>query len=209
MKLYFSTGSCSLASHIVLEESGARFETQKLNLREGDQKKPEYLRINPKSKVPSLVLDDGKVLTENPAIMSYVADLHPEAKLLAPPGQYDRARAQEWMAWCASTVHPAFSPLFGNAAARFVDGEEAQKSFKEKMRGMLQGHLDHFDQWIGGPYVLGSQFSVADAYTLVFFAWAKTFQMSIGERWRASATALLARPGVQRALATQGLKLEA
>src|SRR5258708_970303 len=86
MKLYFSNGSCSLASHIALEESGAKFETQRLSLRDGEQNKPEFLKINPKHKVPTVVLDDGTVLTENPAIISYVAATHPEPNLLAQPG---------------------------------------------------------------------------------------------------------------------------
>src|SRR5438094_3152485 len=98
MKLYYSKGSCSLASHIVLEEVGATFETQRINLREGEQKKPEYLQINRKGKVPALALDGGEVLTENPAIMSFIADTYPDARLLAAPGQLERYRALEWLA---------------------------------------------------------------------------------------------------------------
>src|SRR5947209_7649496 len=112
MKLHFAPGACSLASHIVLEESGARYEAAKVNLREGEQRKPEYLKINPKGKVPALVLDDGQVLTENPVIQAYVADANPQSKLLAPAGQLARWRALEWTAWCASGIQPAFGPLF-------------------------------------------------------------------------------------------------
>src|SRR5258705_1676678 len=114
MKLYFSNGSCSLASHIALEEAGVKFEGQRLNLKEGEQNKPEFLKTNPKHKVPTIVLDDGTVLTENPAIISYVADTHPEANLLAKPGELARAKAQEWLAWCSSTPHSSFGPLFRN-----------------------------------------------------------------------------------------------
>ena len=137
MKLYFSNGSCSLASHIALEEAGATFAAERVNLREGEQKKPAYLAVNPKAKVPALVVDEGAI-TENPAIMSYVADTHPAAKLLAPAGEFARAKAQEWLAWCASTVHRDFSPLF-----RAPDNAEQKR--------LVQGHLDNFEAWTRGP----------------------------------------------------------
>ena len=128
MKLYFSNGSCSLASHIALEEAGAKFEAQRIDLREKEQQQPEYLAVNPKAKVPALVVDGGTI-TENPAIISYVADTHPQAKLLAAPGELARAKAQEWMAWCASTVHRDFSPLF-----RDKDNAEQRKVTQKTSR---------------------------------------------------------------------------
>ena len=194
MKLYFSNGSCSLASHIMLEEAGAKFDAQRLNLREGEHKRPEYLAINPKAKVPALAVDGG-VITENPAILSYIADTHPEANLLAPPGDLQRAKAQEWLAWCASTVHRDFSPLF-----RAPDNAEQRK--------LVQSHLDQFEAWLAGPYVLGERFSVADAYTLVFTLWGLRFGLTLGPKTRAAAKRLLERPAVQRAVTTQQLKFE-
>jgi glutathione S-transferase len=200
MKLYYSSGSCSLASHIVLEESGAKFETQRLNLREGDQRKPEYLKLNPKGKVPTLQLDDGQVLTENPAIISWVADTHPDAQLLARPGELARARAQEWMAWCASAIHPSFGQLF--AAARTKTQPD------ETHRSTVQSNLDLFDRLLAGKrFVLGDSFSAADAYTLVFFLWARNFSLQVGEHHKRSVQALLERAGVQRALDTHDLKV--
>jgi glutathione S-transferase len=195
MKLYYSKGSCSLASHIVLEEAGAKFTTQRIDLRAGDQRQPEYLKVNPKAKVPALELEGGEVLTENPAIMSYIADTHPQARLLAAPGELARARAQEWLAWCASTVHVQFSPLFRNRD-------------DEAMRAATQANLERFAAWLRGPFVLGEQFSIADAYTLLFYLWGKSFGFNIGDQHRASAKALLARPGVQRAVTTQELKFD-
>ena len=194
MKLYFSNGSCSLASHIALEEAGAKFEAQRLNLREGEQKRPEYLAVNPKGKVPALVVDGGTI-TENPAIISYVADTHPQAKLLPPPGELARAKAQEWLAWCASTVHVSFGPIFR-------DRNNAEQ------RKVVQENLDRYDAWLKGTYVLGETFSGADCYTLVFTAWAMSFGLNVGPKMRASAKALLQRPAVQRAVTTQQLKFE-
>jgi len=194
MKLYFSNGSCSLASHIMLEEAGAKFDAQRLNLREGEHKRPEYIAIDPKAKVPALVVDGG-VITENPAILSYIADTHPQANLLAPPGDLQRAKAQEWLAWCASTVHRDFSPLFRDSN----NGEQ---------RKLVQSHLDQFEAWLAGPYVLGERFSIADAYTLVFTLWGLRFGLTLGPKMRAAAKQLLERPAVQRAVTTQQLKLE-
>jgi len=194
MKLYYSNGSCSLSTHIALEESGAKFEAQRINLREGEQKRPEYLAINPKGKVPALVVDGG-VITEVPAVLSYIADTHPQAKLLPAPGELARAKAQEWMAWCASTVHRDMGPLFR-------DKENAEQ------RKLAQADLDQYDAWLTGTYVLGDTFSVADCYTPVFTLWALHFGLTAGPKMRASAKALLARPGVQRAVQTQQLKFE-
>lgn len=194
MKLYFSNGSCSLTAHIALEEVGAKYEAQRLNLREGEQKRPEYLAINPKGRVPSLVVDAG-VVTEVPAVLSYIADTHPQAGLLPPAGEFLRAKAQEWMAWCASTVHRNFSPLFR-------DPNNAEQ------RKLVQADLDQYEAWLNGPYVLGDRFSAADCYTPVFTLWALKFGLTVGPKMRASAKALLARPAVQRAVTTQQLKFE-
>jgi glutathione S-transferase len=195
MKLYYSNGSCSLASHIALEEVGATFDAQRINLQEGEQKRPDYLKINPKGKVPTLILDGGEALTENPAILSYLADTHPQANLLAAPGELARARAQEWMAWCAASVHRDFGPLF-------------HKQDDPEQRKVVQGHLDNYDKWLRGTFVLGETFSAADCYTLVFTLWALKMKFTIGERMRASAKALLQRPAVQRAVTKQQLKFE-
>ena len=194
MKLYFSNGSCSLASHIALEEAGAKFEAQRINLREKEQQRPEYLAVNPKAKVPALAVDGGTI-TENPAIISYVADTHPQAKLLAAPGELARAKAQEWLAWCASTVHRDFSPLF-----RDKDNAEQRKT--------TQKNLDDYEQWLKGTYVLGETFSAADCYTLVFTLWGLRFGLTLGPKTRAAAKKLLERPAVQRAVTTQQLKFE-
>lgn len=198
MKLFYSKGSCSLASHIALEEAGAKFEAARLNLQEGDQRKPEFLKVNPKGKVPALVLDGGEVITENPAIISYAADTHQAAGVLPPPGEVDRARAQEWLAWCSSTVHPSFGPLFmaGRNKAPLDDA----------LKAPVQHNLDLYDQWLGSKtFVLGDRFSGADGYTLVFSLWAKNFGLRIGPNMLRSAKALLQRPGVQRAIKTQEL----
>jgi glutathione S-transferase len=189
-----------MASHIALEEAEAKFEAIRLDLRQGDQNKPEFLALNPKHKVPTLVLDDGRVLTENVAIISYVADTHPHAKLLAPVGDFARAKAQEWLAWCASGVHISFGPLFGAMTKGGAD---------EATRAVTQKNLELFNHWLEGKtFVLGEQFSGADCYTLVFYNWARLFKLEIGENIKKSVRVLIERPGVQRMMHTQNVKVE-
>lgn len=198
MKLYYSPGSCSLAAHIALEEAQATFEVHRLDLRSGEQHAPAYREINPKGKVPALQLDGGEILTENPAIISYVADIHPNAGLLGAPGTLARARAQEWLAWCAAGVHRDFGPLFAARKAQSAPAAAAVET--------VQADLDAIDQHLAGRrFVLGDRFSAADAYTLVFAGWAKLFGLRLGSHYKSAARALLDRPGVQRAIATQGL----
>lgn len=201
MKLYYSSGSCSLAAHIILEEANAKFDVQRIDLREGEQHKPEYLKVNPKGQVPALQLDGGVVLTENPAIISYVADTHPGVGLLEAPGTVARAKAQEWLAWCAATVHRDFRPLF-SARRMKIDAEPSA-------RATAQAHLDTIDRHLAGKrFVLGDRFGAADAYTLVFALWAGYFGLTLGEHYQASARGLLDRAGVRRAVETQGVKLD-
>ena len=106
-KLYYSPGACSLASHMALEEAGADYEPVRINFAEAQQRSPEYLRINPKGRVPALAEGD-RVVTENPAILRYVARLYPQAKLW-PEDPYAEARCTEWLAFISSTVHPAYA----------------------------------------------------------------------------------------------------
>src|SRR5205814_8110971 len=106
MKLYFAPGACSLASHIALEESGLPYETERLNLQQGDQRKPEYLKLNPRGRVPTLVVD-GKVLTENVAIMTLIGGGYCAGRLW-PKSTWEQSRALSLRAWLSDSVHPAF-----------------------------------------------------------------------------------------------------
>jgi glutathione S-transferase len=201
MKLFYSPGSCSLASHIMLEEANAKFDVQRVTLAEGEQRKPEYLKINPKGKVPALQLDGGVVLTENPAIISYVADTHPGVGLLEAPGTVERAKAQEWLAWCASGMHRDFGPLFSALRTKIAPEASAKAT--------VQADFDAFDRQLAGKrFILGDRFSAADAYTLVFTYWSKLFGLGLGEHMKASARALCDRAGVRRAITTQGLDFD-
>src|SRR5256885_5327624 len=145
-KLYFAPGACSFASHIALEEVGLPYETQKLNLAEGDQRKPEYLKLNPRGRVPTLVVD-GHILTENVGIMTYVAGGHPKAGLW-PKDTWHQAQAVSTMAWISNTVHPAYGHLL--RPARYVDGDDHQEAVKAKARANYEEYLREIDRLLAG-----------------------------------------------------------
>jgi len=121
-KLYYAPGACSLASHIALEESGLAYETERLILANGDQRKPEYLKLNPRGRVPTLVVDDN-ILTENVGILTYLGGGHPKAGLW-PKKTWDQAKLVSSMAWLSNTVHTTFGHLF--RAGRYADDAAAQ-----------------------------------------------------------------------------------
>ncbi|MCX7161174.1 MAG: glutathione S-transferase, partial [Proteobacteria bacterium] len=126
LKLFYSPGACSLASHIALEEAGAPYELMRLNFKADDQRKPEYLKVNPKGRVPALVTDRG-ILTESPAILAYIAQTFPAAKL-APTDAFDFARAQAFNSYLCSTVHVSHAHrVRGN---RWVDDPAALKEMQ-------------------------------------------------------------------------------
>jgi glutathione S-transferase len=151
MKLYTSPGACSMADHIVLQWIGAPFQAQVVSGE--DRKTPEFLALNPSGSVPVLE-DDGWVLTQNAAIMNYLADLHPEAKLGGDGTPKGRAVVNRWLSFLNADVHPAFHPLFGSTAYL---GEESAGQTKDAARKKLRGFFERLDQqlkgqqWRNGP----------------------------------------------------------
>jgi glutathione S-transferase len=198
MKLYFSPGACSLSPHIVLREAGLPFTLEKVDLRSKQTAGGhDYKTINPKGSVPALELDDGQLLTEGPAVVQYLADLAPEKQLAPPAGSMPRYRLMEWLNFISTELHKGFSPLFNPAMP-----EEAKKLTLERL-------LSRFDylatQLQSGPYLLGSQFTVADAYLFVMLRWSGAFSIELS-RWPALETyfrRVEQRPAVQAALAAE------
>ena len=131
MTLFYAPGACSLASHIVLEETGEAYEAVRLDLAAGEQTRPEFLAINPRGKVPALATEQG-VLTESPAILAYLADRRPELELL-PRDPFQRAQAASTMAWLSSTVHPCFGRIWRGAA--ITDDKDAWSGLRAKAKG--------------------------------------------------------------------------
>lgn len=209
MKLYYSPGACSLAPHIALEEAGAPFELSRVDLAADQQNSPDYLRVNPKARVPALA-DGDWVLTEAPAILRYIAARHPAAGLW-PWDSREEARCAEWLNWLSSTIQPAFVHV--RRAARYASDPHAVEDVASTGRKTARELWRAVDQKIGeGPWAIGERYSVADPLLVVFWHWGRGpalgFDMANDfPHWTAHACRLASRPAVQRAFANEGLPL--
>lgn len=169
LTLYFSPGACSLASHIGLEESGARYETKPILLAKGQQRTEDYLKINPRGKVPTLDAD-GKKLVENTAILTYLARRFPDKKLM-PADPAEEARCIGTMCWFSSVVHPSYQRA--HRPERFAEGEAAATAVKENGKKSFWANCQEIDSMIQGhDWVMGSAYTLVDPYALVFYGWA-------------------------------------
>lgn len=216
-RFYYGRGACSLAPHVALEEAGADFEAVRVALSEGEQRAPEYRRINPKGRVPALARGDW-VLTEVPAILRYVARSHPAARLWPEDPEAD-ARCAEWLAWLSSTVHPAYSHI--SRAQRYASSAAGREEVTERGRETCRELCLEIDRKLGaGPWALGDDYSAADPYLLAVWTWGRlpaspTYAgLSIGldaERdlpsWTAHARRMAERPAVRRTFQREALEL--
>lgn len=216
-RLYYGRGACSLAPHVALEEAGADFEAVRVALGDGEQRTPEYRRINPKGRVPALARGDW-VLTEVPAILRYVARAHPAARLW-PEDAEAEARCAEWLAWLSSTVHPAYSHV--SRAERYASSAAAREEVVERGRETCRALCLEIDRKLGvGPWALGEDYSVADPYLLAVWTWGRlpaspTYAgLSIGldlgrdlPSWTAHARRMAERPAVRRAFQREEIAL--
>lgn len=200
MKLYFSPGACSLSPHIVLRESGLAFTTEKVDLRSKlTASGADYRAINPKGYVPALETDEGVLLTEGPAIVQYVADKAPAKGLAPAAGSIARYQLIEWLNFISTEVHKNYSPLFNPAASE--DMKAAARDGLNKRYAYLDGILARRD------FLLGDQFSVADAYLFVVTNWARLVKLDLASYPHVQAfhARVGARPAVQDALRAEGL----
>jgi glutathione S-transferase len=207
MKLYYSPGACSLASHIALEESRLPYETVRINTSEGEQRKPEYLAIKPRGRVPTLVVA-GKVLTENVGILTFIAGGHPQAGLW-PKDTWDQAKAVSTMAWLSNTVHPGYAHVV--RAERYADDEAAREAIKSKGRKNYMDLLTEIDSLLQGhKWAIANQFTVIDGYLLVFYRWGNRQKMPVQSLTHYSALVqrVMARPAVKKVMADEGITLD-
>jgi glutathione S-transferase len=200
MKLYYSPGACSLSPHIVLHETGLPFQavmasTKTHKLQDGT----DYYTINPKGYVPLLELDNGERLSEGPAIVQYLADQVPAKKLAPAAGTMARYRLMEWLNFISTELHKSFSPLFNPAMP-----EEGKKLYRERLLSRFQ----YVDQQLEGrAFLMGEDFSVADAYLYTVSGWGKHVGVDISgfKQLGAFIARMNARPSVQAALKAEGL----
>ncbi|MGH8670191.1 MAG: glutathione transferase GstA [Burkholderiales bacterium] len=200
MKLYYSPGACSLSPHIVARELGIALQLQKVNTKDKTMEGGgDYWQVNAKGYVPLLELDNGERLTEGPAIVQYLADQKPEAGLAPKAGSFERYRLQEWLNFTTSEIHKQFSPLFRPTTP---------EDYKPIARENLANRFKWLDQQLAGrDYLLGKQFSVADAYLFTVLRWTVPLKIDLSP-WPNVAAYLERvgkRPKVREALQEEGL----
>ena len=195
MKLYLTPHACSLSPHIALREAGIPFDIEVVDL--GTKKTKSggnYASVNPKGYVPALEIEGGQVLTEGPAIVQYIADQKPASKLAPPAGSFERYRLQEWLNFITSELHKSFSPLFS---------DQTPAAWKETLKTRIAGRFDMLSKSLQGKdYLMGSTFTVADAYLFVILSWTGHVGIDLS-KWPVLAAyfeRIKARPAVKAAL---------
>lgn len=200
MKLYYTPGACSLSPHIVACEAELPLELVKVDLQsKRTQTDEDFLQINPNGYVPTLLLNDGNKLTEGPAIVQYFADQVPEKKLAPPAGTFERYQLQQWLNFISTELHKSFSPLFNPSVPDEV---------KQWAKNLLAKRLDTTAQHLESqPFLLGENFTVADAYLFVILSWRKHVGLETPQRPALDhyADKIAARPAVQKAMREEGL----
>jgi glutathione S-transferase len=197
---YFAPGSCAFAGLVALEETGLPYSPKRLDLAAGDQRSSAFLGLNPRGRVPTLVVD-GKVITETIAVLTFLANARPEAELLPSGDPLKLARAYEWMSWFASGVHVTIAQLW--RSGRFTDNEAAQRELQEAAPSLLQKAFSEIEARLETAWALGDRFSVVDPYLAVFHRWGSgrlAMDMTQYPRWQRHFDRLTARPAAQRAL---------
>lgn len=204
MKLYSFAGSCALATHIVLEWIGKPYEVQMIQ--RDDLQKPDMLKLNPNHQVPILD-EDGYVLVENAAILNYLADKFPAAKLGGDGTPRSRAEVNRWLAIINSDVHPAYKPLFG--ATDYLEDKAAIEKTHANARKVLRKYFEEFNAQLGKHDYLAGDRSIADPYLFVVLRWAKAVKVDISglENLKKFEARMRADASVQKALKVQGLDL--
>jgi len=202
MKLYYKTGACSMASHIILNELGIQFELDKTDTDAGKTEAGEdFRKISPNGYVPALVNDEGDVITENPAVLQYLADQMPDVGLAPPNGTLERTRLQEALNFVSSELHKSFSPFFSGTALDADAKQHAEDGIGRRVAHIERNLAD------GRAYLLGNTFTVADAYAFVVLNWTNFVGVSLDAypKTQGYVTRVAARPAVVKAMVTEGL----
>lgn len=206
MKLYYKPGACSMASHIILIELGASFDLDKTDT---DARKTEagddFRKISPNGYVPALITNDGDIITENPAVLQYLADQSPDAGLAPPNGTLKRTRLQELLNFLSAELHTSFGPFFS--------GVELDDAARKKAEANVGRRTAHIERTLvdGRAFLLGNSFTVADAYAFVVLNWAGFVGVSLDAHPKTQAYIgrIAARPASIKAMVAEGLMEQA
>jgi glutathione S-transferase len=200
MKLYYAPGACSLSPHIVANEAGIPLELVKVDTKTKTvSRQGDYWEVNPKGYVPALVLDDGEVLTEGPAIVQYLADLAPATGLAPANGTFGRVRLQEMLNYITSELHKTYSPLFRPDVLPAV--REERLAYLQRRYALLEERLE------GNKYLFGDRFTVADAYLFAVTNWARGVKLDLSglPNLQAFQKRVGSRKSVLKAMRAEGL----
>jgi glutathione S-transferase len=203
LKLYYAPGTCALASHIALQEAGAAYSTERLDFRSNQQNSPEYLAINPKGRVPALVTDRG-ILTETPAMLAFIAQSFPQAKLAQLDDPFAFAQAQAFNSYLCSTVHVAHAHKM--RGARWASEETSFADMKRKVPHTMGACFALIERdMLKGPWVMGEAYSVCDAYLFTLAGWLEGDGVDLATLPKVAdhMKRMAARPAVQQVLADE------
>ncbi len=206
MDFYFSPGSCALASHILLEEVGANYRAHRIDFSQNEQQSADYLKVNPKGRVPALVTEDG-ILTETPAILVYIAQTHGAADLALMDDPFRFARLQAFNSFLASTLH--VNHAHKGRGARWADDPAAHEAMKKKVPESVAAAFAYVEETaFEGPFVMGDGYTVADPYLYTVSRWMEGDGIDPARfpKVQAHMAMMASRPATLRALAAEGLQ---
>lgn len=203
LTLYYAPGACSMAAHIVLEESGETYEAKRVDLGKGEQRTEAYLKIHPLGRVPALRLDSGEALTENTAILPYLGKRY----AMWPVEPLGVARALSVIGFFASTVHPAHAHI--SRPERYATDKSHFPDIQAQGRKMFHEYLKQIDGMLAGRQWLSDQYSVLDPYAFTFYTWGVRRELPMAElgNYAAHKDRMLARPAVQRVVEDEKIKV--
>ncbi|HEY0424967.1 MAG TPA: glutathione S-transferase N-terminal domain-containing protein [Rhodopila sp.] len=203
MKLYYAPGACSIGIHVLLEEIGKPYETERVNLQQGEQYKPPFTAVNPKSKVPTLIRDDGTVMTEYPAIAYWLAKTNPFANLL-PDDIDQQAKSLELTDYAVATIHmQGFARQF--RSSNFTPNPADEEAVKSRGKEIAEKGFALIDKALEGKEYAVGKFSIADSAIFYTEFWSKRVGMSLPANCASHLERMLARPAVQRVMQQEGL----
>ena len=203
LMLYYAPGACSMASHIVLEESGEKYEAQRIDLAKGEQRTEAYLKIHPQGRVPALRLDGGEVITENTAILPYLGKRFG----LWPKDALAETRALSQIGFFAASVHPAHAHI--SRPERYATDASHFPNMQETGRKAFLGYLQQIDGLLANKEWLSDQYSVLDPYALTFYTWGLRRELPVREmkNYTALRDRMMQRPAVQRTIENEKVKV--